>query len=100
MPTKLLPQIITANGLLSGEVVYLAKAGAWSRHLSEATVFTDASLCAKQLEQVGRGDTSIVGPYLATVKLGHNRAPVPLHFREVFRATGPSNRFIGKQAHV
>ncbi|MBL1437488.1 MAG: DUF2849 domain-containing protein [Rhodobacteraceae bacterium] len=100
MPKKQLPQIISANDLLSGEVVYLTKTGAWSRDHSNATVFEHADLPTKQLERLNRTDTSIVGTYLTVVELGGDHTPLPAHFREAFRASGPSNRFIGKQAHV
>lgn len=100
MTLKTASQIITANDLLSGEVVYLTASGAWSRAHSSAALFDHADRAGKQLEEIAHTDISIVGPYLAAGKIGNNQAVAPVHFREVFRATGPSNRFIGKQAHV
>ena len=38
----------------------------------------------------------VVGVYLADVRRGPN-GPEPAHFREAFRATGPSNYAHGKQ---
>jgi len=38
-----------------------------------------------------------VGAYLADARPGP-QGPEPVHFREVFRSRGPSNRFHGKQA--
>ncbi len=100
MPAKPLSQIITANDLLTGEVVYLTKTDTWTCHLGKAMVIDRAELSDKRLEQISSTDTSIVGPYLAAVKLGRNHTPAPVHLREVFRATGPTNHFIGTQAHV
>jgi len=94
------PHIITANDLISGEVVYLTKSGTWARHHRKALVFLDAYLCAKPLAKIERTDATIVGPYIIAVKSANGKPAEPAHFREVFRATGPSNRFIGKQAHV
>jgi len=92
--------IITANDLISGEVVYLTKSGTWSRYHRQARVFVGAGIGAKHLAKIERSDTTIVGPYVVVVKALKDQAAEPAHFREVFRATGPSNRFIGKQAHV
>jgi hypothetical protein len=100
MPTKPLPHIITANDLITGEVVYYTKSGTWARHHRKASVFLDIDFCAKQLAQIVRSDAAIVGPYIVAVKTVKDQAAAPAHFREAFRATGPSNRFIGKQAHV
>ncbi len=100
MPTKPPLQTITANDLISGEVVYLTERGAWSRHFADATVFLEADLCANQLAKIERSEPMIVGPYAVAVKAAQDQFAMPAHFREAFRATGPSNRFIGKQAHV
>ncbi len=92
--------ILTANDLLSGEVVYLTKSGAWSPRHASANIFVEGSLAAKRLAEIERSDISVVGPYLAVVKTSGTQPVAPEHFREVFRAAGPSNRFIGKQTHV
>ncbi|MCF6272608.1 MAG: DUF2849 domain-containing protein [Rhodobacteraceae bacterium] len=98
MTLKSALQIITANDLLSGEVVYLTADGAWSCHHRNATIFAQGAQPLKHLAEIERGDTSVVGAYLAEAKVGEDQAAMPVHFREAFRATGPSNRFIGKQA--
>lgn len=91
-------KIVTANDLLSGEVVYLSASGNWSTLHSDAVVLDDIQADAR-LAEVQKFDTSVVGPYLAGAAQGDN-APSPIHFREVFRTKGPSNRHLGKQAHV
>lgn len=91
-------KLITANDLLSGEVVYLTASGAWSRSPDNAEMLHDDSTEAQRLAEVLEADTSVIGPYLAQATRRDDGAIVPSHFREVFRTTGPSNRFIGKQA--
>ena len=91
-------QIITANNLLSGEVVYLTSSETWSTKHSDASVFGSDKEANHRLASVLQTDTSVVGPYLAFAKTNTGKSPEPVHFREVFRTIGPSNRFIGKQA--
>ena len=98
MTAKSAQKIITANDLLSGEVVYLTASGKWSHVHTDALMFDDTKAGAR-LAEVQRRDTAIVGAVLAGAAMGAN-GPSPIHFREVFRATGPSNRLIGKQAHT
>ena len=92
--------IITANDLLSGEVVYLTSSGKWSPDHGDAIAFDEMHLAKAHLDDVQRLDQSIVGPYLAGAAIDGNLAPSPVHFREVFRTRGPSNRALGKQAHT
>ncbi|NOR60910.1 MAG: DUF2849 domain-containing protein [Rhodobacteraceae bacterium] len=92
------PQTITANDLLTGEVVYLTKHGVWAHQHSDAVTFDHPDRAALCLEQVSSRDIAVVGPYLARAKIDHHQAVKPVHFRDAIRATGPSNRFIGKQA--
>ena len=94
-------QYVTANDLLTGEVVFLAPDGQWVDDLPGADLLTDAAAAAARLAQAEADGGRVVGPYLA--EAAAENAPVPLHFRERFRATGPSNYFHGKQerpAHV
>ncbi len=92
-------QIITANDLLSGEVVYLSASGKWSPRHSDAVMFGGIQANTR-LAEVQKLDTSVVGPYLAGARQDVGGAPTPIHFREIFRTKGPSNQFLGKQAHV
>ena len=94
-PTR--AQYVTANDLLTGEVVFLAPDGGWVGELSGAVFFTDPDEAAARLAQAEADGARVVGPYLADAAAGG--APVPVHFREKFRATGPSNYFHGKQEH-
>ena len=91
-------QIVSANDLLDGDVIYLAAAGGWTRRLAEAAVAHDDAAAAALLAAAEMQPDVAVGPYLAEVATG-GPAPRPLHYREVFRTRGPSNRpDLGRQA--
>jgi len=91
-------KIITANDLLSGEVIYLTDSGNWSRSPDEAKLWQDGSAETQKLADIQMAEPSVIGPYLAKATRWEDGTTIPNHFREVFRTTGPSNRFLGKQA--
>jgi len=92
------PCIVSANDLMAGDVVYLDAAHGWTRDLAAAAVArteAEAGALLAAAAQPGR----VVDAYLAEVAVEPGRAPRPLHFREVFRTRGPSNRpDLGRQA--
>ena len=94
---KFVSGIITANDLLAGDVVYLADNGSWSREFSDAIVFWEFDSAHSALERAELQTDKIVGAYIADVDMNGDNF-LPSHFRESFRATGPSNYFHGKQA--
>ncbi len=84
-------QVMTANRLDDGAVVYLAPEGAWSERLVEAEVAEDAATLHRleaEAERAVRGQL-VVGPYLFTVAL-EAEGPRPIGQREIIRAAGPS----------
>lgn len=89
------PSVIAANHLLSGEVVYLTAAGTWTPDHSGAVLITDPERAERELAH--DWSAVVVGAGLAAAQPGPN-GPEPVHFRDVFRARGPSNRAHGKQA--
>jgi len=89
------PKVITANALLEGDVVYLSSTG-WTRDLAAAEVLTDEAHADLRMIEAFAQSEAAVGVYLADVKIDNNTAR-PAHFREDFRATGPSNYAHGKQ---
>jgi hypothetical protein len=91
------PQVVTANALIEGDVVYLDHANHWVRRLEDAQVFTDEDTANAALDSAQRRTGEVVDVYLITVALDAG-VPRPTHFREAFRRHGPSNRFLGKQA--
>ena len=89
------PVVITANDLLTGEVVYLDLAHRWSPELSAAKAFDVIDVAESELAAMF-SEADVVGAYLAEVS---TESPViPRHYRESFRHKGPSNYFHGKQA--
>lgn len=89
------PKIVTANALLEGDVIYQTATG-WTRILAEAEVLTDEADADLRMVDASAQADHVVGVYLADVTLD-NGIPHPSHFREEFRATGPSNYAHGKQ---
>jgi hypothetical protein len=92
-------QILTANRLGSGDVLY-RKGDGWVLTLADADIYrdqtaADAALAAAQAELV-RND--FVAPYLFEVREQAGRI-APVKEREIIRAAGPTvHRHTGKQA--
>ena len=92
-------QVLTANRLRDGDVVYW-RDGEWVEHFRDADVFdgkttADEALAAAQAFVKGR---VVVNPYLFGVRdeAGRLRA---IEEREIVRSEGPSvRRDLGKQA--
>lgn len=101
MPRETLPQVLTANHLIEGDVVYMATNGGWVRGLQQAQVFADPDAAQAALVSAQARSLEVVGCYLADVRVtaqGPNQTIEPAHFREDFRRRGPSNYAHGKQA--
>jgi hypothetical protein len=94
-----LPQMLTANRLTDGDVLYW-KRGGWVLLLSEGEIFAqaadaDVALAAAQADVTGN---QVVAPYLFDVRV-ENGVIHPVKEREVIRAAGPTIRpDTGKQA--
>jgi hypothetical protein len=93
------PQMLTANRLVDGDVLYW-KAGDWVLALADGEVFAepkaaDAALAAAQTYVSGN---VVVNPYLFDVKT--DAAGIhPVKEREIIRAAGPTVRLdLGKQS--
>ena len=97
MPSVFTPKVVTANALLEGHVIYLTDNDQWTRDLAKAEVITDEAHSQLRLLHAETQPNVIVGAYLADVAES-DLGPTPTHFREDFRATGPSNYAHGKQA--
>ena len=96
MPRPIFDQIITANALLEGDVVYFTAAATWSRDIQKAEVFSDEAIAQVRLIEAMAQAHIAVGAYLMPIqhtKDGH----APTHFREEFHTKGPSNYAHGKQ---
>lgn len=90
------PKIVTANALLSGEVIYLTADDRWSALHAEAELILDEAHADLRLLFAEAQPDRVVGAYLAEAKPGPH-GPEPVHTREVLRTRGPSNRAHGKQ---
>ena len=89
------PKVVTANALLEGDVIYQTATG-WTRDLAQAEVLTDEADADIRMIDASAQTGAVVGVYLADVVL-EGGIPHPTHFREDFRARGPSNYAHGKQ---
>lgn len=92
-----MPQVLTANRLSDGAVVYLTAEGGWSERLAQALVVANAE--AAEAEGRSAQDARlVVGAYLMDVR-DDGAAIAPIKMREIIRAAGPSVRLdLGKQA--
>ena len=93
-------QIITANRLSDGVVVFQDAAGGWVEDFAGVAVYPDAAAAKAALVQAGDAVTRaiIVDPYAIEVELRNGHC-VPKALREAIRATGPTvRRDLGKQA--
>jgi hypothetical protein len=92
-------QVLTANRLQLGEVVYWNGSTGWVQCLADAQVFSGAEAEAAlkaAVEWVRKGE--VVAPYLFDVRV-EGQAIIPIKVRETIRAAGPSvRRDLGKQA--
>ena len=95
MSRRFTPKVITANALIEGDVIYLTANDRWSRSHNEAELIDDEAHAQLRLLEAEKSD-GIVGAYLADAVAGKS-GPEPVHFREDFRAKGPSNYRHGKQ---
>ncbi len=94
------PQILFANDLREGDVVFLGPSG-WERDHRRAAIARTGEEAAA-LEARGKLDiarNNVVDVYLSDVSLDGEGVPTPLHYREKMRLKGPSVRKdLGKQA--
>jgi hypothetical protein len=94
-----LPQILTANRLRDGDVVYW-RGGSWVTSLADAEVFSDdaaAEAVLKAADAFVKG-REVVNPYLFDVKIEASGVR-PVKEREIIRAAGPTVRLdLGKQS--
>jgi hypothetical protein len=92
-------QVVTANDLLSGDVVYLSSGGCWRREVQHATLVRTAGDADFLMAQAAQHEAYVVGPYLAEVSQDDAGRIQPTHYRERIRTLGPSNRpDLGRQA--
>ena len=95
-------QVLSANRLGDGLVVYLTASGGWSERIAESEIVT-TEVDGERLIDVSAGAVAaqdIVDPYLIDVA-EIDGIVEPLRYRELIRARGPSVRTdLGKQAEL
>ncbi len=94
-----IPQMLTANRLRDGDVLYWKKDG-WIETLAEGEVFDDpkAADAALAAAQKYVDDCTVVNPYLFEARVDA-KGIHPVKEREIIRAAGPTVRTdLGKQA--
>ncbi|MCX8225483.1 MAG: DUF2849 domain-containing protein [Sulfitobacter sp.] len=91
------PKVVTANSLLEGDVIYQTATG-WTRDLTQAEILTDEADADLRMIDASQQIDLVVGVYLADID--PKPVPRPVHFREKFRAKGPSNYAHGKQEYL
>ena len=86
-----MPQIVIANSLTEGFVVFLTADHTWSGSVGDAAVADDEAAAAVLLEAGMQAEAAntIVDPYLIDVDTSGD-LPSPLEYREYIRAFGPS----------
>jgi len=86
-----MPQIVTANRLIDGEVVFRAADGSWVRSVDDADVLADKTAAAAAEAEAQKDVAAAVVVDLAVidVKLEGGRV-VPVRLRERIRAFGPT----------
>jgi hypothetical protein len=91
-------QMVTANRLRDGAVVFLAAGGRWTTRVGEGHVAETEAHAAALLRAAEGAPTEVVGPYLIEVA-AEGGSWVPLRYRERIRSQGPSTGFHGKAVH-
>jgi hypothetical protein len=97
-----MPQVLTANRLKDGEVVYLDAAGHWVEDLGGAKLLANAAEGEAALAAGVEAERAlkVVHAYLFDVT-GQGQALKPVKMREIIRAAGLTIRpDLGKQARA
>ena len=95
-----MPDVITANRLTDGVVVFQTADESWSEDFNRAAVLPDPQATASALKRAKQDETNniVVEPYAVPVE-ERNGHFAPKALREAIRATGPTiRRDLGKQA--
>jgi hypothetical protein len=84
-------QMVTANRLTDGAVVFLAADGSWVEHLAAGQAVPEGEAAAAQLKRAEAATRAeVVAPYLIDVGPGADGGIMALRYRERIRAGGPS----------
>lgn len=86
-----MPQMLIANRLRDGRVVFLTEDGAWVEAIRAGQVADSESEGERLLALARRAEAAceVVDPYLIEVR-ARDGAPEPVVWREAIRASGPT----------
>ena len=86
-----MPQVVIANALSDGFVVFLTANGEWSGSIADASVAETPETAGELLDRARDAERAneVVDPYLIEVALD-TETPQPVEYREYIRAFGPS----------
>lgn len=99
MPKSTTAKIVSANDLLDGDVIFLARDGGWTRAIEDAQVAHATDDADRLLAAAAADFAHAVAPYLVDVTIDAAGRPRPIHYRERIRLAGPTNRpDLGRQA--
>jgi hypothetical protein len=86
-------QIIIANDLRTGEIVYFAQDRSWTDDLARAKRFDseEDAVAVVESKEIAAFSNTVVGVEAIAVS-GSTAADRPVSFRDVIRATGPTVR--------
>jgi hypothetical protein len=93
-------EMITANRLIDGVVVFQEAAGGWAEDFARAAIYEGKDATQAGLATAKKAELAdiVVEPYAIIVEL-RNGHYAPKALREAIRATGPTVRLdLGKQA--
>lgn len=95
-----MPQVISANRLGDGIIVFLAKGGNWVESLAGAEIFADKTGAEAGLAAAGAAMAANIIIEITPFDVDITSAgPVPRHIRDRIRSAGPTVRLDhGKQA--
>ena len=81
--------VVTANRLGDGAVVYRTPDGEWTTEISRSAIVSTAPAASELLATARTDGLRAVDAYLAPVKLDRDRV-VPGNLRELIRMSGPT----------
>ena len=84
-------QMIIANTLADGFVVFLTSDGSWTPAIAAGVVAEDDQQAAAMLAQAmqAEADNLVIDPYLIPIEIDAGERK-PTEYREYIRATGPT----------
>lgn len=84
-------QMIIANTLVDGFVVFLTEDKGWTDDIEKGALAADEAEAANLLAQAKAAEAAnvVIDPYLIPVVIENGRR-VPTEYREYIRATGPT----------